>query len=138
MAKSFMVKKLSLCQRLRKLGIRDEDLVERFIRASGPGGQKVNKSSSCVYLRHLPSGLEVKCQEERSQSLNRYLARRILLEKMEAKRDKAQKKHKQFLRKEKAQKRLPSRAEKEKMRRIKEKRGKQKRERSFKVKPEEY
>lgn len=72
-----------LKERMALLGVKEEDLEERFVHASGKGGQHVNKSSSCVYLKHLPSGLEVKCMEERSQSLNRFLARRYLLEKME-------------------------------------------------------
>ena len=55
-------------------GIREEELKERFIRSSAPGGQNVNKTSTCVYLKHLPTGLEVKCQIERSQAQNRYLA----------------------------------------------------------------
>jgi protein subunit release factor B len=65
------------------LGVTESDFEESFIRSSGPGGQKVNKSSSCVYLIHIPTGLTVKCQRERSQALNRYLARRLLLDKIE-------------------------------------------------------
>ncbi len=72
-----------LLERMARLGIRSDDLVEKFIRSQGPGGQKVNKTSSCVYLKHIPSGIEVKCQEERSQALNRYRARIILLKKIE-------------------------------------------------------
>ena len=67
---------------LLQSGIREEDIVEKFIRASGPGGQFVNKTSSCVYLKHIPTGIEVKCQKERSQALNRYAARKILAEKI--------------------------------------------------------
>jgi protein subunit release factor B len=70
--------------RMEQLSISEEELEERFIHASGRGGQHVNKSSSCVYLKHLPTGVEVKCGESRSQSLNRFLARRYLLEKVEA------------------------------------------------------
>ena len=70
--------------KMAELGVTEQDLEERFIHASGRGGQHVNKSSSCVYLKHLPSGAEVKCMESRSQSLNRFLARRYLLEKVEA------------------------------------------------------
>lgn len=70
--------------RMELLGVGEEDLEEHFIHASGRGGQHVNKSSSCVYLKHLPTGVEVKCMEGRSQSLNRFLARRYLLEKVEA------------------------------------------------------
>lgn len=67
-----------------RLKIRKDDIEEKFIRSSGKGGQKVNKTSSCVYLKHRPTGIEVKCQKERSQSLNRFLARRILADKIEA------------------------------------------------------
>ncbi|MFZ1038029.1 MAG: peptide chain release factor-like protein [Smithella sp.] len=72
-----------LAARMLELGVAPDEIEESFIRSSGPGGQKVNKSSSCVYLVHLPTGLSVKCQRERSQSLNRFLARRILLDKIE-------------------------------------------------------
>lgn len=72
-----------LKERMATLGVTEQDLEERFVHASGAGGQHVNKSSSCVYLKHLPTGVEVKCMEERSQSLNRFLARRYLLEKLE-------------------------------------------------------
>ena len=70
--------------RMAALDIREEDLVEKFVRSSGKGGQHVNKSSTCVWLKHLPTGIEVKCMEERSQSLNRFLARRELAERVEA------------------------------------------------------
>jgi protein subunit release factor B len=73
----------ALGERMRRLGIREEDLEEKFIRSSGPGGQKVNKTSTCVFLRHRPSGLAVKCQRERSRALNRLLARRRLVERIE-------------------------------------------------------
>ena len=76
-------KQKALRERMGKLGIRESDLSETFIRSSGPGGQKVNKTSSCVYLVHLPTGLSVKCQRERSQALNRFLARRLLLDRIE-------------------------------------------------------
>lgn len=69
--------------KMEQLGVAEKDLEERFVHSSGRGGQHVNKSSSCVYLKHIPSGLEVKCMESRSQSLNRFLARRLLLEKLE-------------------------------------------------------
>ena len=67
------------------LGVREEDLEENFVRSSGKGGQHVNKSSTCVRLRHIPTGIEVKCMTERSQSVNRFLARRELLEKIAVK-----------------------------------------------------
>jgi protein subunit release factor B len=66
-----------------RLGVRQEDIIERFLRAQGPGGQNVNKVATCVYLCHLPTGIEVKCQQERSQAQNRYRARQILLKKIE-------------------------------------------------------
>ena len=69
---------------MEEMGLREEDLEEKFIRASGRGGQKVNKSSSAVYLKHIPTGFEVKCMKDRSQSINRFLARRELLERLEA------------------------------------------------------
>jgi len=69
--------------RLRERGIRKEDVVEKFIRSSGAGGQNVNKVSSAVYLKHRPTGIEVKMQQERSQALNRFLAWRLLLDKIE-------------------------------------------------------
>ena len=72
-----------LLQKMEALGLREEDLLEKFIRASGRGGQKINKTSSSVYLKHIPTGIEVKCMKERSQSVNRFLARRELLEKLE-------------------------------------------------------
>ena len=74
-----------LQHRMQTLGIREQDLEEQFVRSSGAGGQNVNKVSSCVVLHHRPSGIRVKCQQERSQALNRFLARRILADKIEAK-----------------------------------------------------
>ena len=69
--------------RMAALGLREEDIQERYVRSSGPGGQKVNKTASCVYLKYLPSGLEVKMQRQRSQGLNRYYARKRLCELLE-------------------------------------------------------
>jgi protein subunit release factor B len=77
-------KAAALLERMERLGIREQDLVERFVRAGGPGGQNVNKTSTAVYLKHAGTGLEVKVQQERSQALNRYLARRLLCDKLEA------------------------------------------------------
>lgn len=68
---------------MKALGVREEDIEETFVRSSGAGGQKVNKTSSCVVLLHGPTAVRVKCQTERSQALNRFLARRLLLDKIE-------------------------------------------------------
>lgn len=72
-----------LKERMETLGIYEKDIEEKFVRSSGKGGQKVNKTSTCVYLRHIPTGIEVKSMRERSQSLNRFLARRELVKKIE-------------------------------------------------------
>ena len=108
------------------LGIKEIDLEEKFIRSSGKGGQKVNKSSSCVYIKHKPTGIEVKCQKERSQGLNRFLARRILVSKIEALilGKKAEKQRK--IEKIRRQKRKRSRRAKEKMLRYKKMRSEKK------------
>ncbi len=73
-----------LKERMEELGIDEKDILEKFVRSSGRGGQKVNKTSTCVYLKHIPTGIEVKCMGERSQSINRFLARRELVERVEA------------------------------------------------------
>jgi len=70
-------------ERMKRLKIREEDLDERFVLGSGPGGQKINKTASCVHLRHEPSGIEVQCQEGRSREGNRFIARQRLCEKLE-------------------------------------------------------
>ena len=67
---------------MQKYAVREADIEEKFVRGSGSGGQKINKTSSCVWLLHEPTGIEVKCQASRSQALNRFLARRLLVEKI--------------------------------------------------------
>ena len=108
-------KETELFSRMAALGIRETDLVERFVRGSGKGGQKVNKTSSCVYVLHKPSGIEVKCQRERSQSLNRFLARRELCDRLEEKIKGVQSARQQAHEKIRRQKRRRSRRQKQNM-----------------------
>jgi protein subunit release factor B len=77
-------KEAQLAQRMAALGVREADLEETFVRSGGHGGQNVNKTSTCVMLLHRPTGLQVKCQATRQQGLNRFIARRLLLDKIEA------------------------------------------------------
>lgn len=74
----------ALEQRMASLGIDTADLLEKFVRGSGAGGQKVNKTSNCVFLKHLPTGIAIKCQIERSREMNRFLARRELCAQFDA------------------------------------------------------
>ena len=108
-------KENAITARMQELGVSDNDFEESFVRSSGPGGQKVNKSSSCVYLVHIPTGLSVKCQRERSQSLNRYLARKLLLDKIERVQKGFIAKEKEKLEKIRRQKRKRSKRAKEKI-----------------------
>lgn len=105
----------ALRERLDRLGIREEDLDEQFIRSGGKGGQNVNKVSTCVVLVHLPSGTRVKCQQARSQGLNRYLARMLLAEKIETERLGKQSAREQEAEKIRRQKRRRSRRSKARM-----------------------
>lgn len=73
----------ALYEKMSKLGIKESEIKESFIRSSGKGGQNVNRRATCVYLKHIPTGTEVKCMKTRSQGLNRFLARRILVDKIE-------------------------------------------------------
>ncbi len=77
----------ALEQRMIVLGITEASLLEKFVRGSGAGGQKINKTSNCVFLKHLPSGVCIKCQMDRSREMNRYLARKELCDQLEAIRD---------------------------------------------------
>lgn len=77
-------KQEELEKEMLSLNILEEDIVEKFVLGAGKGGQKMNKTSSCVYLKHLPTGIEVKCQSDRSRAMNRFLARRELCRKIKA------------------------------------------------------
>jgi len=121
--------------RLRARGIRKEDVIEKFLRSSGAGGQNVNKVSTAVYLKHLPTGIEVKMQQERSQALNRFLAWRLLLEKIEEQILQKKSRKRQAIEKIRRQKRKRSRRAKEKMLGEKKKRSALKQQR--KVSPRE-
>jgi protein subunit release factor B len=108
-------KEKALEARMESLSVSENEFRETFIRSSGPGGQKVNKSSSCVYLVHVPTGLSVKCQRERSQALNRFLARRLLLDRIERLKRGMVTAERDRIEKIKRQKRRRSRRAKEKM-----------------------
>lgn len=97
-----------LLDKMKHFDISEQDIIEKFIRSHGPGGQNVNKTSTCVYLKHVPTGIEVKYQRERSQVLNRYLARKLLLAKIEDFIKKKRLKEKQCIEKIRRQKRKRS------------------------------
>jgi len=108
-------KEAALAERMKELGIRQEDLVEKFVRSGGHGGQNVNKVATCVYLKHIPTGIEVKCQRERSQALNRFVARRLLADKIENLIKGKESAEQQKIEKIRRQKRKRSKRAKEKM-----------------------
>lgn len=101
--------------RMTAMGLKEGDFDESFIRSQGAGGQNVNKVSTCVVLRHRASGIEVRCQRERSQALNRFLARRLLVEKLEARCHGHESRERSKREKIRRQKRKRSRRAKEKM-----------------------
>ena len=103
----------ALARRMEALGITEADLLEKFVRGSGAGGQKINKTSNCVFLKHLPSGVAIKCQMDRSRELNRFLARRELCEALEQIRDGKASAKSQAIEKMRRQKRRRSRRSKQ-------------------------
>ena len=116
-------KQKDLLERMERVGLREADLEEIFVRAGGSGGQKINKTSASVHIRDRKSGVEVRCQESRSQALNRFIARRRLVEKLEARilrKQSAEQKRREKIRR---QKRKRSKRAKEKMLAEKKKRG---------------
>ena len=98
-----------------ELGIYEKDLIEKFILGSGRGGQKIQKTSSCVYLKHIPTGIEVKCQKDRSREVNRYIARNTLCEAYKAMILKEKSKKQRLIEKIRRQKKRKTRKQKQKM-----------------------
>lgn len=119
-----------LAQRMERLGIAEKDLLEKFILGSGRGGQKLQKTNSCVYLRHIPTAIEIKCQWERTRELNRYYARKELCDRFEAQILQIATEKQQLVEKIRRQKRRRTRRQKEKMVENKRKRSLTKRLRS--------
>ena len=120
-------KEKNLREAMAALHISEEDIEESFVRSGGKGGQHVNKTSTCVYLKHLPTGIEVKCQEGRSQALNRYRARLLLIKKLDEMIKGKESAEQQRIEKLRRQKRKRSKRAKEKMlaqkRMVSEKKG---------------
>ena len=108
-------KRLALAGRMAKLGINEADLIEKFILGAGSGGQKINKTCSCVQLQHVPTGFEIKCQQARSREMNRFMARRELCDRIEERLLGQQSARQQAMEKIRRQKRRRSRRQKERM-----------------------
>ena len=119
---------------MKKIGIKESDLTEKFIRGSGSGGQKVNRTANCVYLKHDPTGIEVKVQDSRSRAVNRYLARRRLCDKIVQKIKGIESKKEKKRHKIRKRKKRRSRRAKKKMLEKKKKRSRKKKNRK-KIQP---
>jgi protein subunit release factor B len=130
-------KKQTLRIKMQRLGISESDLEEKFIRSSGRGGQKVNKTSTCVYLKHRPTGIEVKCQQERSQVLNRFLARQILTNKIETLILGRLSEERRQIEKIRRQKHKRSKRAKDKIRKAKKTRSEKKKRRAYRPQADE-
>lgn len=121
-------------KRMQELGIDESDIEELFARSSGKGGQKVNTSDSCVYIKHKPTGIEIRCSEERSQGLNRFLARRRLVQKIDLIQNREKSEKQKQIEKIRRQKRRRSKRAREKMLENKRKQS-EKKERRKKIEP---
>ena len=125
-------KQNALLRKMQELDIKEEDIEEKFILSGGKGGQKRDRKATCVYLRHIPTGIEVKCSRERSQSINRFLARRILVSKIEEMKRGKESEEKKRIAKIRRQKKKRSKRTKEKLLKLKKIRKEKKQGRSFK------
>jgi protein subunit release factor B len=114
---------------MTRLGIEEADLIEKFIQGTGPGGQKINKTASCVFLKHIPSGLHVKTQETRSREANRLLAREMLCDRFESEREATARSLRDSREKARRQNRKPSAAAKKRAVEAKRRRSRLKRSR---------
>ncbi len=114
---------------MTRLGIKAADLEESFVRSGGAGGQNVNKVSTCVVLKYLPSGLVIKCQKDRSQGMNRYLARKILIARLDAQIHGRESEEAKRISKIKRQKRRRSKRAKDKMLEVKRRQSEKKQSR---------
>jgi len=115
-----------LQQRMARSGLKEADLVERFVAGSGPGGQKINKTASCVQIQHGPSGIEVHCQGERSREQNRHTARVRLCERFERMKEEQKLEESRNLARERYRKKRRSASQKRKLREMKARRSEKK------------
>jgi protein subunit release factor B len=124
-------KEKTLRKKLASLGIYEKDIRESFVRSRGKGGQNVNKTSTCVHLKHIPTGIEIKCQKARTQGLNRFYARQFLFAKIDRLIRREKSEEEQRIAKIKRQKRKRSKRAKEKILEQKHILSAKKRARSF-------